>query len=663
MSFALPLALLALSLVAGPIVAHYVRRTDSRRAPLPTIRLLERALAARERRRKLDDPWLFLLRLLAVVVAALAAAAPFVRVPVELGDGRAAAVAVVVDSSRSMLARTGADPAFELARLRAIHAIRALPAGSEVTLVLATDPPRILVDRTLEPAAAAGALESFPGDGLTTGDTLAASMRAALRRLHGSSLSARRLVVYSDFTANVAVRDVEVPPSVEVDYVTLAPPSAPNATIELVGVRAGARADERVVTARVRRFGAEARVDVALTVDGHEVERKEARATPEGALIEFSARGVDADDEGVLRVVSDDPLPEDDEVVFGVRAPEETKVLFVDGEPSADRFEDEVALASRALELVAPTTGAYHVVRTQPEGVGERLLTDVDVVVLANVGTLPPDVAQSLVRAVDRGLGLLIAPGDRVDGRAVTQTFSAIIPARLGTHGACEERVGVRVRDVRPEIVLRGLDRTRFLRCTELEPRMGRSQVPLVRGDGSPLFVLGEAGRGRVGVLGTALDAEGSDLPLESGFLALLDGLVRTVRGGAAAVPTTLVAGTVARLPGDGVVVRDPDGRTLAGDEGRYGPLVALGVYDVERPSLSDVSLSVVAPVAEADLRPSAAPGDGRARGSRQGRAYLARDVSSPVFALFGLALVGEGVLRHLQRGRRRASTTRSTPP
>ena len=95
--------------------------------------------------------------------------------------------------------------------------------------------------------------------------------------------------------------------------------------------------------------------------------------------------------------------------------------------------------------------------------------------------------------------------------------------------------------------------------------------------------------------------------------------------------------------------------RALSGD--------ALATVSDGRVSVTkSFSLTVVADTAEADLRPAPLP---RARGSSRqaARGTLERDLSSPVFAFLGVALVAEGFLRERQRGRRRASTTRATPP
>lgn len=667
MSFALPFALLLGVLVAGPIVAHFVRRAETPEQPLPTFRLLQRAVAESHRRRRLDDLFLFLLRALFVVLAALAAAAPFVWVPLELGDGRACSMAVVVDGSRSMLARDGTSPLIEVARERAARALDGLPRGSERTLVLAGRPPRVLADRVASGETAANAARRISASEAIYGDGLRAAIELAVRRLHASPLAVRRLVVYSDFARHVDVASIEVPSSIEVEFVRLAPSDVRNATIALAGIQVDERdpRDHRV-RAGVRGYGFTTETRAQLEVDGHEASAAAAHVGEDETFVELLARTGDEAPTARLTISVDDALPEDDRFEFRLRAARETRVLFVDGEPSTNRFEDEVGLAVRALELVPEGERRFESTRVDPGGITDALLDRHDVVVLANVGSLPGPIAANLVRRVRAGLGLLVAPGDRTDGRALSQALGAVLPARLGLHGACVGRTGIVVRDAPNGLVVSGLGGVVHRGCTDLDASLGRSRTALVRGDGSPILVLAGPESPRVGVLGVALDPEGSDLPLRPGFLPLLSTLLGHLDGSSSRTAEYVEAGSRVDVGAAGIEVRTPSGATLtSGADGMVGPLAELGPYEVRRAGVADddASFTVLAPATESDLRPGELPSDRRvsAGGSAQGR--LARDVSTPMFAALGLVLLAEGVLRERQRGRRRAETTRSTPP
>lgn len=666
MSFALPLALLVGLLVAGPVIAHVVRRSETPEQKLPTFRLLERAMAESQKRRRLDDRWLFALRALAVLLATLAAAAPFVRVPLELGDGRACALAVVVDGSRSMLARRGTSPILELAKARAARAVSELPSGSEITIVLASDPPLVLADRAADPAAAARTTERITAAGAVGGDTLAAAVHLATRRLHASSHATRRLVVLSDFARHVDTRELAIPAGVAVDFARVEPSDARNAAVSLDTIRiATDDANARIVRGFVHGFAYDRPTDLALELDGDRVDHESATPAETPAPVELRSRAPRGVATARLVADVDDALPEDDELAFVLRVPSETRVLFIDGEPATNRYDDEVGLAARALELVPPNERRFESTRVDLGAVDAAMLDRHDVVVLANVDSVPATLARELVRRVQGGLGVLVAPGDRTDGRALSRSLDAILPARLAGYSRCEDRRGVVRRDAPDSLSTRGLRDVVHRGCTEVDATLGRSRVALARDDGSALLVLGDARRGRVAVLSSALDAEGSDLPLRPGFLPFLASLLSYLDGSASAANDRVLAGSSATLGEPGLVVRAPSGDERTSDaRGQVGPLRELGPHLVLRDGVpdADASFTVVADPAEADLRPAALP---RAQGhaGRASRGTLERDLSSPVFAFLGIALVAEGFLRERQRGSRRASTTRGTPP
>ena len=97
MAFLAP-AFLALAALAGvPLLVHLLRRRVARTIDFPAVRYLERMEQEHSKDLKLRNRLLLLLRLLAVIALALAAARPIMRL---IGVGHAPiAVAVVLDNS------------------------------------------------------------------------------------------------------------------------------------------------------------------------------------------------------------------------------------------------------------------------------------------------------------------------------------------------------------------------------------------------------------------------------------------------------------------------------------------------------------------------------------------------------------------------------------
>src|SRR6185295_20018843 len=111
---------------------------------LPTIVLLERARVRTRRRARIVDVLLLCLRVAIVLAGALAVAAPYSVVRLAWGDGTRASVAIVLDDSLSMARREGGRTLLATARDRAATIVASLPEGSEVSLVLAGAPPRVI---------------------------------------------------------------------------------------------------------------------------------------------------------------------------------------------------------------------------------------------------------------------------------------------------------------------------------------------------------------------------------------------------------------------------------------------------------------------------------------------------------------------------------------
>jgi hypothetical protein len=154
-----PLALLGLLGVLIPLLLHRMRNRELPHVVLPTFALLTRALKKTQHKRAFTDMLLLLLRIGIVALAALSLATPYVRSRLSFGDGRLASVVLVIDDSLSMSRRDGGRPLIDRARSRALEVARALPDGSELAIVLAGKPARVLVPLTRDLASVQHTLE------------------------------------------------------------------------------------------------------------------------------------------------------------------------------------------------------------------------------------------------------------------------------------------------------------------------------------------------------------------------------------------------------------------------------------------------------------------------------------------------------------------------
>lgn len=106
-----PAALAGLAVLAIPVVIHLLRRHQAARMMFPSLRFVHPARTAALRLRRVSDPWLLLIRLAILALAAAAAAQPVLLTPFRLSAWNArVARAIVVDTSDSMRLH-GAEPA------------------------------------------------------------------------------------------------------------------------------------------------------------------------------------------------------------------------------------------------------------------------------------------------------------------------------------------------------------------------------------------------------------------------------------------------------------------------------------------------------------------------------------------------------------------------
>lgn len=199
-----PLLLLGVLAVAVPVAIHLRSTRQLRRVWWGAMRFLQAAIERHQRRRRLEDRLLLLVRCLAVVLLALLLARPAWTGPggcvgaggSPAGGGPVTAV-LVVDVSGSMQTGDGVRSRLEHAREAALSYLDALPTGSRVALWTAGADVRKLVP---EPTADLRLVRRLLGDLEATElpSDLLPSVRdalAALSRREGQSLE---LLVLTD---------------------------------------------------------------------------------------------------------------------------------------------------------------------------------------------------------------------------------------------------------------------------------------------------------------------------------------------------------------------------------------------------------------------------------------------------------------------------------
>ena len=247
MTFLVPLFLIGGLLIAGPIVAHLIRRQTKERIRFSDTRLLEPSPPRLQRRSRIENWWLLALRCLIVLVLTAGFARPFFRreLPIPPASTAPRHVVAVLDTSASM--RREGRWTDAVARVRA--ATRSLGATDRFALLTAGSEIALLINgeqwtRTPEPDRNALVETALAGSAAGWGPTrLDAAIDAALDEATamaetGEVLATTKIIVVSDCTMGARVSGLagrDWPPGCTVEIQTIEGPRAADVSLQWLG--------------------------------------------------------------------------------------------------------------------------------------------------------------------------------------------------------------------------------------------------------------------------------------------------------------------------------------------------------------------------------------------------------------------------------------------
>ena len=345
--FGIPAALWLVALALLPLLA--LRRRPATRVPVATMHLWA-AVAAREAAplaRRVRRHWVAILQAAIVAAIAIAVARP-------LWPSRSGVVAVVVDTSLSMSARSGGTSRLALAAVRVTEWAAGLPRGTRVRLIAASPAPQPVG----EFAARGGELERALASLRTTG--AGAPLDAAIAFARGASPAPARLLVVTDAVAPAGESAAE--------WAAVGAPADNLALVSLTARRPRPDSSDADVLAHVWNFGTRpATTTLTLTLgDGVLVREPLTIAPRAGATVTTIVR----DRTGLVtgRIEADDAIGDDNARATLVAPPLAIRVA-VDGDS------DFLTKALRTRRGVTVVSGAA--------------ASGADVVVCAGCATVP----------------------------------------------------------------------------------------------------------------------------------------------------------------------------------------------------------------------------------------------------------------------------------
>ena len=551
MSFAQPWLLLGALAALIPLAVHLFDRRKPRPHPFAAIAFVLRSQRRTASRLKLKRILLYTLRTLILLAIPLALARPELRRPgaaVSKAAGPAATV-VVVDrglamrfvDGQSMFERARSEARSAIATLGPEDPVTVLPCGPEVTPPTAPGLDRSEARETLDRMQPAW----------STAD-LARCFEVAARTLEESPTAGKRIVVVSAFTAGSlrletplplirGPNDKRVRPEMVLRDVARGRKVLPNHFIADVKAeaapQAGARAIQVQFTVRNVSDAPAKEIQAAVELGDRVVGKTFLELTPGGtAQKTLTVRSDVGGPVAGAVTLSPDGLAEDDHRDFVVQVPRELKALVVDGSPNPVRYRDEVFFLEAALS--APNSPIRPVVKDATAGLRESL-DDYDVVVLANVPAPVPEEVARLKAFVERGGGLLISMGDKVEPEPWDARMGELLPRPLrlvkaaGSESGAGDGRQAKLGDIRWGDLLfapfsgrgrEGLLGARFQRYMLVEggTRSDGSEVLAAFDDGAPAFITARRGRGRVLLFTSTLDRDWGDFAIRTSYLPLM---------------------------------------------------------------------------------------------------------------------------------------------
>lgn len=527
MGFLAPVFLAGLAAVAVPILLHLFRREIAPPVPFTAVRFLQKRTIERQERRRIQDPWLLLLRMAALALLALAFARPYVQ---SEATGRPPVV-LAVDVSYSM----GAPGRLDAARAAATAALAQLPADTPVGLVTFADRVTVLAEPTTDHGAVRVQLAGVQaGHGATR---YAGPLEAARGLFDGRP---GRVVIVTDLQSRGWARGTtSVPDNIELDVLAV------GARVDNVLVRdlTVSREQARVVVSNAGQ--APSRGTVTLSREGG-APVTQTFVLDGGVSRDVVFAGPHADGAYVARVSDATGFPGDDQRHALLRDQPATAIQVVVG----DAVERPQALfVERAFAALGTDPGGAYAVQvtTGAPALAAAALADADLVFWLSATGVDRRAVTSLEQWVRDGGRLVVVCGPTLDPRVadvVTRPFGIT----LAGGGTSASALGGLVAEDPRHPLLAGLGQARqeLARATvsqACDMRVAASAATVARfGDGRPALAEARLGAGHVLVLASDLGRRWNNLPVQAAFVPLMGELARHMLGDGAGARVALAS-------------------------------------------------------------------------------------------------------------------------
>ena len=560
MSFLHPMMLAGLAAVSVPIIIHLLNKFRVRTTDWGAMRFLLDSIQKNQKRVKMEDLILLILRCLLVALAVLAFARPVLTALVQGGgdDGEPVAAIVILDNSASMSQSAGATTLFDQAKKEIGGWLDKQPSQSLAALYLVSNRTEPLIPK---PAADLGLFRKLLAEAETSdrGTDLAQGVRLAVESLKTVTGRPREIRIYTDGQAAGWEKSAEIVklasenPDIRIKPVIIGDKAQDN--VGLVALRA----DGGVVASRqpcrfqveVANYGANPVENVKVTlaigkgppVGDVTIARIEPGASQAaGIVVSFPDPGPQA----ITASIPPDAFAADNKRTAALDVVSQMNVLVAEENPSAPALDRDGFFVANALVPLSSDQVSKHFLAAIPTGISDlpaelanKNNTATQAIFLCNPGPLSSTVTDALKAYIERGGNLIIFPGPQTNPEEwkANATLQALLPAELGI--PTEEAEGAAARSWQatafshPVTALwndssqGSLSAVKFFRHFPLTlKKAGSPRVIVQLANGEPSVVEWTLGEGNVVLFNSTATPEWNNLPLHPAFVPFLQRLM-----------------------------------------------------------------------------------------------------------------------------------------
>ena len=576
-----------------PLLIHLLNRSKYMTIDWGAMQFLESSVKVNSRRVQWKQLLLLLVRCLIPILLALAMARPLLQAWKNSADASPLSLAILIDDSLSMYTLSPSQSALQSAQanqasnepnrfgssssriLQAVAQVRTvlegLPAGSEAALIWAGKPAQIESEH--QPAALlkmklAELIESRAKKNETAGTTdLSEAVTLATQWLDQGTNSKRHLLVLSDFQSSqwnsntqdlardlaTAFSNRSVP--IEWSFFQVGKADSQtdassnltsNADIALLGIDSipshVTPQGKMTISTTLQNYSNQNAVVPVVFMDGlDEVERQSVSVSANStATVRFQWSPKIAGD-SILKVFADwkDSTPQDHALTNVIRAREPASILIIDGDRKQEAMQSEsdfIRLALTPFSLLRGEPGDLFSTRVvTPGGWNEEALRTCEAVICCNVPDFSNDERKWLRNFVEKGGGLLMCLGDKVQAEKLNAweplSQGGLRIGKLSPRIAWEGEISLTA-DAPFELSRASLDALRsaqFAARHELLVEEPQAIAIAKFADGLPFLIKTTIGSGKVYWMMSSGDDDDSNLPALPVYLPLVQKLMTSI--------------------------------------------------------------------------------------------------------------------------------------